>query len=202
MKEILLANGGYLEYLPALEHLAELAKEDRPILIGIDGRCGSGKTTFAQVVKEVLDCNVFHMDDFFLPMEMKTEERLGEPGGNVHYERVLEEVIQPLMERKEVKLVPFDCSINDLDKLRVVPYKKLNVIEGVYSFHPTLEKYYDVKIFITTDPETQMQRIKDRGHGAKLHRFMKEWIPLEEKYIAAYRVDEQADIVIHTAKKE
>lgn len=192
----------YLEYLPVLENLVELAKDDIPILIAIDGRCGSGKTTFAQIVREVLDCNVFHMDDFFLPIEMKTEERLDEPGGNVHYERVLREVIKPLMEGEKVKLVPYDCSINSLDKLTIVPYKKFNVIEGVYSLHPTLEKYYDVKIFITTDPETQIQRIKDRGQSTKLHRFVNEWIPLEEKYIEAYRVEERADIVIHTAKKE
>ena len=191
----------YLEYLPVLEYLVELAKGDTPKLIAIDGRCGSGKTTFAQVVKEVLDCNVFHMDDFFLPIEMKTEERLGEPGGNVHYERVLEEVIQPLMKRREVKLVPFDCSINDLDKLTVIPYKKFNVIEGVYSFHPALEEYYDVKIFVTTDPGTQIQRIKERGHEAKLHRFINEWIPLEEKYIENLRVNELADFVIHTGDK-
>ena len=32
------------------------------------------------------------MDDFFLPMELRTAERLEEPGGNVHYERFSAEV--------------------------------------------------------------------------------------------------------------
>ena len=91
-----------------------LAEREGSHIIALDGRCGSGKTTFAAMLKRIFDCNVFHMDDFFLPQEMKTEERLSEPGGNVHYERVLQEVILPLSRGEAVQLIPFNCSVNDL----------------------------------------------------------------------------------------
>lgn len=193
-------DASYLAYLPVLRKLVEFAKEDTPKLIAIDGRCGSGKTTFPSIIKETIDCNVFHMDDFFLPKEMKTEKRLKEPGGNVHYERVLEEIVLPLTRLEEVKLIPFDCTVNDLDKATIVPYKKINVIEGVYSLHPVLEKYYDYKVFMTVDQDTQIKRIIERGHEAKLDRFVNEWIPLEENYIKKLDIPDKADIWIDTSK--
>ena len=47
--------------------LAAIEKIDKPrILVAIDGRCGSGKTTLAAALQEMLQCPVVHMDDFFL----------------------------------------------------------------------------------------------------------------------------------------
>ena len=43
------------------------------VIIAIDGPSATGKTTFAKNIKKHFDCNVFHMDDFFLPDEKKTE---------------------------------------------------------------------------------------------------------------------------------
>ena len=65
---------------------------DSPFIIAIDGRAASGKSTLAQQLGELLDADVIHMDDFFLPPSLRTKERLSEPGGNVHYERFAEEV--------------------------------------------------------------------------------------------------------------
>lgn len=50
-----------------------------------------------------------HMDDFFLPLEMRTPQRLQQPGGNVHYERFLETVLKPLSLQQTVFYQPFDC---------------------------------------------------------------------------------------------
>jgi uridine kinase len=42
-----------------------LLQQDR-VIVAIDGKCTSGKTTLASRLAEIYDCNVFHMDDFFL----------------------------------------------------------------------------------------------------------------------------------------
>ena len=70
------------------------------MLIAIDGRCAAGKTTLAALLKKEINCNIIHMDDFFLRREQRTLERMQEPGGNVDYERVLREVMVP--DRKSV----------------------------------------------------------------------------------------------------
>lgn len=188
----------YIPYFSPLEEIMKLSQKEEPQIIAIDGRCGSGKTTFSEILQQNFDCNVFHMDDFFLPKELKTADRLSEPGGNVHYERVLEQILLPLANQETVKLIPFNCSINDLDQAVSVPYKKLNIVEGVYALHPALEKYYDYKIFMTVDSGVQVERIRKRN-ASKLHKFIDEWIPLEEKYFNTLGIEEKADYIINTS---
>ena len=77
------------------ELMNDLSKQSS-FLLAIDGMSGSGKTTLAQSLQEKWHAHVFHMDDFFLPLEMRTPERLQQSGGNVHYERFLETVLKPL----------------------------------------------------------------------------------------------------------
>ena len=90
-----------------LQYISNNSKE--PLLIAIDGRCAAGKTTLASIVKEKINCNVIHMDHFFLQPAQRTEERLQEPGGNVDYERVRKEVLIPLSQGKAFSYKPFDC---------------------------------------------------------------------------------------------
>lgn len=51
------------------------------------------------------------MDDFFLPPELRTAERLSQPGGNVHYERFSAEVADGILRGKPFEYSVFDCSI-------------------------------------------------------------------------------------------
>ena len=62
--------------------IQQLLCEKETVIVAIDGNCTSGKTTLANQLAANYDCNVFHMDDFFLPVDMRTEERLTTPGGN------------------------------------------------------------------------------------------------------------------------
>ena len=153
------------------------------VTVAIDGKCTSGKTTLATKLAEIYDCNVFHMDDFFLRPEQRTPERFAEVGGNVDYERFHEEVLIPLQAGKPFSYRPFDCSSLTLsDPVRVVP-KKLNIIEGTYSHHPHFGSPYDLKVLLTITPELQRQRILQRPRF--LHqRIFQQWIPMENRYFA------------------
>ena len=73
------------------------------------------------------------MDHFFLPPERRTPERLAEPGGNVDWERCLEEVLRPLRQGKFVSYRPYDCHQDCLlDPIEVSPLR-LTLVEGAYS---------------------------------------------------------------------
>ena len=84
----------YADFLPAFIAIDKLTAEKAPVTVAIDGLCGSGKTTFAALLQSVYDCNLFHADDFYLPMPMRTPERYATPGGNVHWERILSAFLQ------------------------------------------------------------------------------------------------------------
>ena len=92
------------------KQIDDLQCQRNQVIVAIDGSCTSGKTTLATCLSEIYDCNVFHMDDFFLRPEQRTQERYAEVGGNVDYERFREEVLLPLKSRKPFSYRPFDCS--------------------------------------------------------------------------------------------
>jgi len=175
--------------------IKELLAEKDMVIVAIDGKCTSGKTTLSSKLAEIYDCNVFHMDDFFLRPEQRTPERFAEIGGNVDYERFREEVLLPLKFRKAFSYRPFDCSTFTLAAPVTVTPKKLNIVEGTYSHHPYFGNSYDLKILLTVDEETQRQRILERP--AFLHkRFFEEWIPIENCYFDCLEISEKCDIVL------
>ncbi|MBS6367782.1 MAG: hypothetical protein KH420_10635, partial [Clostridiales bacterium] len=78
-----------------LQALTERLRQG-PLTLAIDGRAAAGKTTLACQLQQHFGAAVIHMDDFFLPAELRTASRLQTPGGNVHYERFLQEVAPAL----------------------------------------------------------------------------------------------------------
>ncbi|MCM0649987.1 AAA family ATPase [Clostridium swellfunianum] len=187
-----------MEFLPVITALKKYAEADVPAIIAIDGRCGSGKTSLAELLREQFDCNVFHMDDFFLPFEMKTEERLAEPGGNVHYERFRDEVLNGLLKQEDVAFRPYCCSKGKLGEPIHVKYKNINIVEGSYCLHPTLMHAYNYKIFLTIEPKTQQRRILKRNGERMLQNFINRWIPLEEDYFLKLNIKDHCNIIIDT----
>ena len=157
-----------------------LQQQDR-VVLAIEGKCTSGKTTLAAALAQQYDCNVFHMDDFFLQPHQRTPERFAEVGGNVDYERFLAEVLVPLQRGKPFAYRPFDCGSFRLAQPVEVRPKRLNIVEGTYCLHPYFGKAYDLKVLLTVSEEQQRQRILQRP--AFLHtRFFEEWIPMENRY--------------------
>lgn len=145
--------------------------EDMPLLVAVDGRCGSGKTTLGEYLKQKFECNLFRMDDFFLREEQRTPERLAEIGGNVDYERFRKTVLVPVVQKRPVLYQPFSCQQWKLLEAYWVPYKKLNIIEGSYSMHPYFENPYQLRIFMNISPEDQIANIIRRNGQEKAKEF-------------------------------
>ena len=183
-----------------LEELRTLPAEIR--IIAIDGRCAAGKTTLAAELAEQLGGDVIHMDDFFLPPKLRTPERRSEPGGNVHYERFLTEVIPKLVSGEAFSYQRFDCSRMAPGDWIPVQNNGFVFVEGAYSCHPVLGNYMDRKVFLDIDRRNQTERIRGRNGEDRLQDFLQLWIPLEEAYFQAFSVEENADYIINKAKGE
>ncbi len=186
-----------------MEIIQNAKKPNQRMLIAIDGRCAAGKTTFASRLQNEIGCTVFHMDDFFLRPEQRTEERLRTPGGNVDYERFLSEVLLPLQSGAErIVFRAFDCSSMRLKPPVPVRAGDVNLIEGSYSCHPALWDYFDLHVFMDVSADEQKRRIIDRNTADGWKIFSERWIPLEEAYFHAYQIKERCEYDISQKESE
>jgi len=173
-----------------------LKSANKKIIVAIDGRCGAGKTTMATNLKELLNCSVIATDDFFLPPDLRTESRFNEPGGNIHYERFENEVINELKSNESFKYGVFDCESMMLSHTEFVSPKDITIIEGAYSLHPRFIDIYDLKIFCDIAPSLQKERIINRNGFEQYRDFESKWIPMEEKYFKMLDIESKCDYVI------
>jgi uridine kinase len=177
--------------------------DSAPVVVAIDGRAASGKTTAADLISEVINqiysetVQVVHMDDFFLPFELRTASRLAEPGGNLHRERFSEEVLAHLRDKNGFYYREFDCSSGDYKpNRRHIKPSRLIICEGAYSLHPSFGNYYDLAVFSTLEPEEQERRILARNGQKALGNFKSKWIPMEEQYFKTFDIQKKCKYII------
>ena len=176
--------------------IAERLKGKPRLIVAIDGRCGAGKSTLAGALSERYGYPVVHMDDFFLRLEQRTEERLATPGGNVDHERFLAQVLEPLTAGEVVSFRPFLCRTMSLGEPVTLPEAAVTIVEGSYACHLQLRDRYDLRVFLDVDPRTQMERILRRNGPDKAEEFRRKWIPLEELYFSALDVAAHCDLIL------
>ena len=178
----------------------------KPLILAIDGNCGSGKRYYAKSLAEYFGACVIHCDDFFLPKEMRTAERLAEVGGNIHYERLrallasLQQEQQSAACRQDKKQSftyrAYNCSTDSYEERKLFTSNVI-IVEGSYSLHPFLREFYDLKVLLTVDEQTQQNRLLQR-EGGNIADFVNKWIPLENRYFDT--LDARNCIVIDTSE--
>lgn len=165
-------------------------------VIAIDGRAASGKTTLSKLLSIVLKAGVVHMDDFFLPPALRTDARLEQPGGNVHYERFAMEVLPRIPDNAGFSYRIFDCGQMDYNGFREVKASDWRIVEGSYSHHPHFGKYADLRVLSHVEADEQMRRILLRDGEWLAERFRSVWIPMEEKYFEYYDIRTRSDVIV------
>ena len=180
-------------FAPVTERLRQLMNSDaQRIIIAVDGKCASGKSTLGYYLQKEFDANLFHMDDFFLQRQQRTPERFAEVGGNVDYERFSTEVLTPLMAGETVVYRPFCCKTLQIGEGTEVYPKRVNIIEGSYSQHTYFGDIYDLKVFMEIEPEAQLENIRKRNGEEQLVVFKERWIPKEEAYFKQFDIKQKS----------
>ena len=106
---------------PGLLDLKELANGIKRVatgraraFVGIDGREASGKSTLAeQLVAEMGEAHLVHVDDFYLP-SARRHERLGEVGPMFDLARLAEQVAVPGSAGEALRYQRYDWIKDDL----------------------------------------------------------------------------------------
>ena len=185
---------------PYIIHCLEplLANAAAPVVLALDGRCGSGKTTMAAALAEQFpDSIVLHTDDFYLPPADRVPGWEQTPCANMDLARLRDEVLAPARAGKPVLYRAYSCREGAYLPPRPLGPAPLVIVEGSYSHHPSLAPYYDIRIFVTCSPDEQARRLR-RREGERYSNFVERWIPLEEGYFAQYGIEKKADFEIVT----
>ena len=184
-------------YDQLISHLQELLKEKPMRIIGIDGRCASGKTTLSNLLAGRFPVRIFHMDDFYLPVGQRVDGWEQIPCANMDFDRMIETVLRPAGKGEAVQYQAYSCREKRLLPPVELDCQPLTIVEGSYSHYPELIPFYDLTVFLTCSKETQKRRLIER-EGERYPNYERLWIPLEEGYYRRYQVGEQTDYRIAT----
>ena len=178
---------------------AALAQQPtKPLVLALDGRCGSGKTTLANTLARQFPASItLHTDDFYLPPAQRIRGWEKTPCANMDLARLRDEVLAPARAGKPVLYRAYSCREGAYLPVQQLAAQPLVILEGSYSHHPLLAPYEDFRVFMTCSDAEQTRRLQAR-EGERYANFAARWVPLEEGYFAQYGVAESADFVVET----
>ena len=85
-------------------------KQQPTVLVALDGRCGSGKTTLAALLAERFPQSItLHTDDFYLPPPQRVTGWECIPCANMHLERLRAEAVAPARAGRAVCYKAYSC---------------------------------------------------------------------------------------------
>ena len=96
--------------LSALLSAALAQKPTRPLVLALDGRCGSGKTTLANGLSaQFPGCTLLRTDDFYLPPARRSPDWAHTPCANMDLTRLRDEALRPAYAGQTVAYRAYSC---------------------------------------------------------------------------------------------
>lgn len=180
----------------------------RPLIIGIAGGTGSGKTTLVENLKEQFgaDISVLPHDNYYAAHhDMSLEERQAlnyDHPAAFDTDRMIQD-LEDLKAGKTVQCPIYDYAIHDRteETLTLAPNKVI-LVEGILIFeNKALRDLMDIKIFVDTDADVRILRrilwdVKERGRTLEsvMEQYLTTVKPMHEQFVEPTR--KYADIVV------
>lgn len=189
------------EVASALPHL------DRPVLVGIDGVDGSGKTTYAAALSALLErpCLVVHLDDFHHPAAIR--HRLGRDSPEsflrdtydlAAFERC---VLGPLSRGdRRITTAAFDHRRDrtvESDPVTVTD-QTVVIVEGLFLHRDELCDRWDASVLLDVPFEVSVARLaaRDGSYPDPAHPSMRRYVEGQRLYFEQCRPRERATWVV------
>jgi uridine kinase len=177
--------------------IQSLAK--RPLLVGIDGLSGAGKTHLANGLQERMpDLAIVRHDDFYRPMEETARQCLNAEQGYQQYfdwQRVEQQVLHPLSLNQAASYQRYDWLKGEVtEAVAIVDTTSIVVVEGVYVTRPELRNYYDLRIWVETSAQERWRRQVARGENSR--EWIERWAAAESYYIDLIAPSQSAHLVV------
>lgn len=186
-----------------------MGSQPPPLVIGIAGGSGSGKTTVAQEILNrvgpsriaYLPHDAYYRDLSGLPPVQRAEVNFDHPH-SLENELLIQHVLQ-LRDYQPVELPVYDFSIHTrTEKTVTIRPQRVIMVEGILIYaEPELRKLFDIRIFVDTDSDLRFIRrlqrdLTERGRTTEsvIHQYLKTVRPMHLEFVEPSK--RYADVII------
>lgn len=182
----------------------------QPLIIGITGGSGSGKTVFLREVAQHFskkELCIISQDDYYLPREVQYTDDNGVQNFDLPSSFDIEKFEKNIIQLKKGNAIEIEEYVfnnkNATPKIITLKPAPIIIVEGIFVFHfEKIRNLIDLKLFVDAREEVKIiRRIKRDGLERNypiddvLYRYEHHVSPAFEQYIAPYRQD--ADMIIN-----
>jgi len=171
-----------------------------PVLIGIEGFGGSGKTSLSEKLKSKLgNAFVVKIDDFIV------KEQINEDSwdkGGFDRQRLEKQILLPATSGKVISYQKLIWQTNKLSDFIRIPKVDYLIIEGISCYHPDIANYYEYKIWVDTPIEIARERGRARDGSNENSKMWDLWEDNDIKYKDTYHPDLVADFIFDNSAEK
>jgi uridine kinase len=186
--------------------------KNEPIILGIDGLSGAGKSTFANRLKNDLskkgiEALTIHIDDHIAQRSKRYDTGYDE--WYEYYflqwdiEKLTEKLFLSIKEKETTINLPYYDKTHDRIQHRILPLSNYNliIIEGVFLQRTEWRPFFDYVIYLNCDKETRYARVRKRdtylGDETEIiEKYKRRYWKGEEYYLKNENPISKANIVI------
>jgi uridine kinase len=176
-----------------------LEGRDRPLVVAVDGRAGTGKSTLAAELRAFVDITLIEGDDFYAG-GTATEWDVMTPAEKaahcIDWRRLRAEALEPLLEGRTATWQPWDWAADrnaNGEPVQRNPAPVI-VIEGVYSARPELSDLIDLTVLVDVPSAERHKQLVGREGG--LDEWHLRWAEAERYYFTEVQPASTFDLVV------